>query len=92
MIAALCSSRLDGSKPNCFKQGKKAAPFGWDALEGMLKRELGRIQNGQACRVPGLMESFVHRDTWTRLNVKPAKIMQICNPVSFKCMPYYGTY
>ena len=30
--------------------------------------------------VPGLKESYVNWDPWTRLNVKPAKIMlvQIC--------------
>ena len=26
----------------------------------------------------GLKENFVYRDSWTRLNVKPAKVMQVC--------------
>lgn len=77
MIAALYNSRADGSKPNRFRQGNDAIPFGWEAIEGMLKREVQRIQSGKLVRVPGLKESFVHRDTWTRLNVKPAKIMQV---------------
>ena len=77
MISALHHSRVDGTKSNCFRQGKKAAVFGWEAIEGMLRREIQRIQSGQLARVPGLKESFVHRDSWTRLNVKPAKIMQV---------------
>ena len=80
MISALHHSRVAGTKPNCFRQGKNAVAFGWEAIEGLLKRELQRIQSGQLARVPGLKESFVHRDTWTRLNVKPAKIMQVGSP------------
>ena len=89
MIAALYNSRADGSKPNCFRQGNNAIPFGWEAIEGMLKREVQRIQIGKLVRVPGLKESFVHRDTWTRLNVKPAKIMQVIHVIlntSLLCM------
>ena len=77
MIAALHNSRIDATKPNRFRQGKEATAFGWEAIQGLLKREIQRIQSGQLARVPGLKESFVHRDSWTRLNVKPAKIMQV---------------
>ncbi len=70
MVAALHNSRLNGKKPNCFKHGKNATPFSWKTIEDMLARELNRIQKSQACRVPGLKESFVYRDSWTRLNVK----------------------
>lgn len=77
MVSALYNSRVDGTKPNRFRQGKDGVSFGWEAIEDMLKRELKRIQSGQLVRVQGLKESFVHRDTWTRLNVKPAKIMQV---------------
>ena len=33
---------------------------------------------GISRRVPGLKYSHVVRDSWTRLNVLPAKIMQVC--------------
>ena len=72
MIAALHSSRLDGT--NYINQavsdrGKRQR----ETMEGMLNREVNRMQSGQLCRVPGLKENHVHRDSWTRLNVKPAK-------------------
>ena len=43
----------------------------------MLQRELKRKQTNELPRVPGLKERFVYRDAWTRLNVSPAKIMQV---------------
>ena len=52
--------------------------FGWSAIEDMFKREVRRARDGIPRRVPGLRESYVYRDIWTRLNVKPAKIMQVC--------------
>ena len=76
MISALHHSRVDGTKPNRFRLWRKGTEFGWEAIEGMLRRQIQRIQSGQLARVPGLKENFVHRDSWTRLNVKPAKIMQ----------------
>ena len=51
--------------------------FGWNSIEEMLHRELERKRNNQLSRVPGLKENYVYRDPWTRLNVKPAKIMQV---------------
>ena len=51
--------------------------FGWAAIEDMLAREVARIKNEPPC-VPGLKEGYVYRNTWTRLNVTPAKIMQVC--------------
>ena len=73
MIVALHYSR--GNSSNCFTHGN--IPFGWEAIEKMLAREIGRIKRNELLRVPGLKESYVHRDPWTRLNVKPAKIMQV---------------
>jgi len=35
------------------------------------------MKSNQLPRVPGLKEKFVYRDSWTRLNVKRAKIMQV---------------
>ena len=61
MIAALYASRS----------------IGWRAIEDMPKREVERMKNNELVRVPGLKENYVYRDSWTRLNVKPAKIMQV---------------
>lgn len=70
MIAALYASRSRGA--NRFSiQGTN---FGWKA---MLKREVERMKKNELVRVPGLKENYVYRDSWTRLNVKPAKIMQV---------------
>ena len=77
MIAALYSSRLNGKSPNTFVHGEEC--FGWESIEGMLAREMKRISQNSLPRVPGLKESHVFRDPWTRLNVKPAKIMQVQN-------------
>lgn len=74
MIAALYLSRPGGS--NKFEKG--GVTFGWQSIEAMLDREVQRKKNDQLPRVPGLKENFVYRDSWTRLNVKPAKIMQVC--------------
>ena len=46
-------------------------------IEDMFEREVKRAREGVPRRVHGLRESYVHRDIWTRLNVKPAKIMQV---------------
>ena len=73
MVAALYSSRCAG--PNHFI--KEGVTFGWESIEQMLHREVLRKKSGQLPRVPGLKESYVYRDSWTRLNVKPAKIMQV---------------
>lgn len=74
MIAALYQSRHGGT--NTFEKGGVA--FGWKSIEAMLDREVQRKRCDQLPRVPGLKESYVYRDSWTRLNVKPAKIMQVC--------------
>ena len=34
------------------------------------------MHNGQLTRVPKLKESYIIRDSWTRLNVLPSKVMQ----------------
>ena len=74
MIAALYLSRKTKSSNHFQHNGVQ---FGWEALENMLKREVTRISRNQLPRVPGLKESFIYRDPWTRLNVKPAKIIQV---------------
>ena len=78
-IAALYSSRKQSTKN--FKID--GIGFGWKAIEDQYKRDRLRADQGCAPRVPGLRYNFVYRDVWTRLNVLPAKIMQvnltICN-------------
>lgn len=74
MIAALYKSR-HGGQVSQFQHSGTA--FGWETIEAMLKREVSRMQQNLLPRVPGLKESYVYRDPWTRLNVAPAKIMQV---------------
>ena len=73
MIAALYSSREQGAKDVCKDEEK----FGWCKVERVFTQELERAENGLSRRVPGLKYAFVYRDNWTRLNVRPAKIMQV---------------
>ena len=56
-------------------------PFGWKAITDQYSRDKCRQDQGCAKQVPGLRYNFVYRDVWTRLNVQPAKIMQVgvCN-------------
>ncbi len=73
MIAALHSSRPGATKN--FTIG--GCNFGWKAIEELFLREVERARTNQLRRVKDLKESHIHRDCWTRLNVKPAKIMQV---------------
>ena len=43
----------------------------------MYKRECEKMAKGLARSVPKLREIHVIRDAWTKLNVAPAKIMQV---------------
>ena len=43
----------------------------------MYTTNLCRAKRGLSRRVPGLKYSHVVRDSWIRLNVLPAKIMQV---------------
>jgi len=73
MIAALYSSRPSGSK-SFLMNGTK---FGWETVQAVFKDEMQRAEEGRSRKVPGLKYAFVYRDSWTRLNVRPAKIMQV---------------
>lgn len=73
MVAALYSSK--SGKTKSFQYA--GVRFGWETIERMFEREVQRAKAGVPRRVPGLRESYVYRDIWTRLNVKPAKIMQV---------------
>lgn len=73
MIAALYSSRQQGAK----EFTKDNQQFGWTTIEKVFAAEMERAENGLSRKVPGLKYAFVYRDNWTRLNVRPAKIMQV---------------
>jgi len=73
MIAALYSSRTGGSK----KLTLHGTLFGWESVKKIYSQEMERAERGQSRKVPGLRYAFVYRDNWTRLNVRPAKIMQV---------------
>ena len=74
MIAALYSSRTAGSK----KLTLNGILFGWESVENVYSQEMERAERGQSRKVSGLKYAFVyHGDNWTRLNVRPAKIMQV---------------
>jgi len=73
MINALHSSRNGGTK-NFMLNGNY---FGWKTIINMYERECNRVSNGIARMVPKLWETHIIRDSWTKLNVSPAKIMQV---------------
>ena len=70
MVAALYSSKKGRTKLFNFE----GTSFGWEVIE---KREVDHAKAGHYCREPGLRENYIYRDVWTRLNVKPAKIMKV---------------
>lgn len=72
MIAALYNSRERGLK-DFTRDGKQ---FGWATVQKIFSEELARAEEGRSRKVPGLKYAYVYRDNWTRLNVRPAKIMQ----------------
>ncbi len=83
MIAALYSSRVDSGTKD-FSKGRIS--FGWSTIEAVYKSDLYRAKHGISRRVPGLKYAYVVRDSWTRLNVLPAKIMQVSS--LFLCFNY----
>jgi hypothetical protein len=74
MVNQLWASREGGAKK--FETGE-GLRFGWDTVVNMWDREKDRRDSNQIRLVPGLIESYIERDAWTKLNVKPAKIMQV---------------
>ena len=73
MMSQLFQSRTSGARDFEFQ----SIHFGWKALEDLYKWELGWIREYMLVRVPGLKENHIIRNNWTRMNVKPAKIMQV---------------
>ena len=76
MVSALFQSRpVERGGTRNFTIGSSS--FGWSAIEDLYVRELSRIRAGQCSRVPTLKQSHIRRDSWTRLNVLPSKVMQV---------------
>ncbi len=73
MVNALFSSKQGGTK-NFVLDGVR---FGWKSIISLYERECNRVQRGLTRMVPKLKEIHVIRDSWTKLNVTPAKIMQV---------------
>ena len=81
MINALHSSQVGGPK-NFTSEGQS---FEWQAIVDMFERECQRVRDGNARMIPKLHEAHIIRDSWIKLNVTPAKIMQVTNmPVGGK--------
>ena len=74
MIAALYSSRESGTKDFIKTTG---IHFGWQTIEDIYRSDLMRVKMGKSRRVPKLKYSYIVRNSWTHLNVLPAKIMQV---------------
>ncbi len=73
MINALFSSRENGTK--AFELD--GVRFGWKQISSMYERECQRVKEGLTRMVPKLKETHIIRDAWTKLNVAPAKILQV---------------
>ena len=52
-------------------------------------RECDKKKTGHARMVPKLRESHIVRDSWTKLNVAPAKIMQVYICMRISVQFYY---
>ena len=87
MVSALYQSRprFSGGTRDFVKGDQH---FGWKTIQDLYKREVERIKSGQITRVPKLKERYVRRDSWTRLNVLPSKVMQVSN--GLVCLVWYG--
>lgn len=55
----------------------EGVPFGWKTIQDLHSREVERRKRNEREMVPGLQESYIIRDSWTKLNVMPSKIMQV---------------
>lgn len=71
-IQALFSSREAGPKQFC----RDSVDFGWSEIQGVKRRDEQRSERNILRFAPKLLTSYIIRDSWTRLNVVPSKIMQ----------------
>ena len=87
MVSALFSSGASAGKTKLFCN--EGVTFGWDTIVRLWKREEERAERGLMSEVPKLKERYIKRDSWTRLNVAPAKIMQVSAlpPPPFPSLP-----
>ncbi|XP_014670998.1 PREDICTED: uncharacterized protein LOC106811792 [Priapulus caudatus] len=76
MINALWQSKPVTGRSRGFVTHLGGPVFGWEAIEDMWKRDKDRRARNVSREVPSLQESFIKRDAWTKLNVRPAKVMQ----------------
>ena len=53
-------------------------------IQALYARECKRADQGAARMVPRLRECHILRDSWTKLNVSPAKIMQVTTNLIIK--------
>ena len=85
MINALFTSKVGGTRRFLNEAGTL---FGWQAIVGMYQRECESRDAGSARMIPRLWEIHIIRDSWTKLNVTPAKIMQVflLNYVNSLCL------
>ena len=60
-----------------FQRGQHHGVFGWDSFVAMYQREASGAKQNLIRMVPRLKEVHAVRDSWTKLNVSPAKIMQV---------------
>ena len=75
MINALFLLQSGGTKR--FQNTIGGEQFGRKAITDLYARECQRREKGEARLVPKLRETYVLRDSWTKLNVLPAKIVQV---------------
>ena len=74
LINQLWASQAGGAKAFTFGDGFAC---GWEVIQAMWEREKERRSNHLIRMVPRLIHSYIQRDPWTKLNVPPAKIMQV---------------
>ena len=84
MVNALYSSRVSGTK----EFQLEGNTFGWQSIVELYSRECERRNKSAARSVPRLREVHVIRDSWTKLNVHPAKIMQVNSLHASYCCIY----
>ena len=80
MVNALYASQEGGTRTF---EDENGVTFGWKSIIDMFARECQRRDSGHARMVPKLREVHIIRDSWTKLNVFPAKIMQVLSCILF---------
>lgn len=75
MINALFSSKCGGTK--LFKRGQEHCTFGWEIIVELYRRDVAKTKQQLTRMAPYLKDVYCVWDSWTKLNVAPAKIMQV---------------